>query len=388
MIRKSALKGFTTPNMKERLIISMFADDTTVYLAEDDDFNDLTMILEKWCIASGAKFNVGKTEIIPIGDAEYRKEVISTRKSRDDSSQIPDSIHIAKDGEPVRALGAFVGNNIENGSVWTPTIEKIEASLKRWAKSFPTLDGKRLIVNMEVGGRTQYRTMVQGMSEATRKYLDKLIRQFYWGGNSAYVGADTTNLPHEMGGLKGLSLTDKIKAIHAMRAVRLLDLENQPRWAIITNHLLSKNIPSQFGPIDQRSARNMYLQNWEAAKRESKSAASFFTREMIKTTDELGLRLWTNHPSEKVKRDMPIWLHPASKKGRTASDASTYWTRCQRDKHKITTVGEMTDFVSELDTHVHVPHTDPERDSVHDCACEMCATDEAKGCLAQASQLV
>lgn len=39
-------------------------------------------------------------------------------------------------------------------------------------------------------------------------------------------------------------------------------------------------------------------------------------------------------------------------------------------------------FISQLDTHTHIPHTDPERDSVHDCACEMCTIDETKGCLA------
>ncbi|KAF5335692.1 hypothetical protein D9611_009597 [Ephemerocybe angulata] len=185
-----------------------------------------------------------------------------------------------------------------------------------------------------------------------------------------------------MGGLKGLNLADKIKVIHIMRAVRFLDLEFPPRWAIITRYLLAKNIPSQYGPIDHRSAQNMYLLNWAAAKPESKSAASLFTREMIKTAEEFGLCLWTNHPSEKVKRDMPIWLHPASKKSRTASDASTYWTRCQRDKHNIHTVGEMHDFVAQLESHTRVLHEDPERSSDHDCACAMCSADEAKGCLA------
>jgi hypothetical protein len=32
-----------------------------VYLDSSDDFETLTDILDEWCIASGAKFNIGKT---------------------------------------------------------------------------------------------------------------------------------------------------------------------------------------------------------------------------------------------------------------------------------------------------------------------------------------
>ncbi|KAF5380150.1 hypothetical protein D9615_006149 [Tricholomella constricta] len=126
MIRKSHLKGFPIPNTPERLIISMFADDTTVFLAKDDRLEDITALLERWCIASGAKFNVDKTEIIPIGDKEYRDTIIRTRGEEEGRPPIPANIKIARQGEPVRALGAFVGNGVENGGVWTPTIEDIE----------------------------------------------------------------------------------------------------------------------------------------------------------------------------------------------------------------------------------------------------------------------
>lgn len=61
MIRKSELKGFKCVGREYRVIVSLFADDTTVYLSEKDKYSDLDNILKLWCRASGAKFNISKT---------------------------------------------------------------------------------------------------------------------------------------------------------------------------------------------------------------------------------------------------------------------------------------------------------------------------------------
>lgn len=381
MIRDSALKGFTTPQATERLIISMFADDTTVFLSEDDNFEKLTELLDNWCIASGAKFNVGKTEIVPIGSKEYRDQVVQSRKGQQNHPPIPDNIKIAKEGEPVRALGAFVGNGIEECSVWTPTIETIETALKRWQRSHPTVDGKRLIINMEVGGRTQYRTTVQGMPLSVEKHLNKTIREFYWGGKAAYVSAETLALSLDKGGLKSIDLGARREAIHLMRLKRYME---RPRWAPIVDALLALNIPKQNGNILPRSAINCFTQNWNPAKQTNRSSAPLPIREMIKTANKYGTSLWTNHPSESLKREMPIWLHLGSKRRRHASDANDLWAKCQRDKHDIKTTGEMFDHARKESEHTLTPAegTLPSPNSATPvrCECDDCKKDRAKGC--------
>ncbi|KAF9552529.1 hypothetical protein CPC08DRAFT_620877, partial [Agrocybe pediades] len=72
MLRDSNLTGFHLQRDIERLIVTLFADDTTVYLSEHDSFDELQRILTRWCQASGAKSNVAKTVIIPAGTEEYR----------------------------------------------------------------------------------------------------------------------------------------------------------------------------------------------------------------------------------------------------------------------------------------------------------------------------
>lgn len=130
MLRVSELEGYRIPNLKEHIVAMLFADDTTVYLSKNDKFEHLLEILDQWCIASGAKFNINKTVVIPIGTPEYRSEVIVKRKIGDNQSEIPEDIQIAPDGEASRILGAFLGNNVDDAAPWTSILEDIESRLQ------------------------------------------------------------------------------------------------------------------------------------------------------------------------------------------------------------------------------------------------------------------
>ncbi|KAE9383053.1 hypothetical protein BT96DRAFT_869449, partial [Gymnopus androsaceus JB14] len=214
MIRASNLEGYQIPGEAERLIVNLFADDTSAFLKATDSFEDLQEILGKWCLASGAKFNLAKTNIIPIGTEEYCKEVILTRKTMPNKAPLAGNLHIAKSGEAVRILGAWFGNKISSEQVWAPVLEKIDTNLARWSKSNPTMEGRRHIVQMIIGGMTQYLTVVQGMPEAIEKRLTKRINTFLWkekGYNP--VNQKVICGPVERGGRKVLDIKVRNEAI-------------------------------------------------------------------------------------------------------------------------------------------------------------------------------
>ena len=112
MLRESNLKGFTIPGLEDRILTSLFADDTTVFLSVNDNYNTLQGIHDLWCLAARAKFNVNKTEIIPVGNRDYRATVVETRKFGLPEFSFGQEIKIAGDGVPTRNLGAWVGNNV------------------------------------------------------------------------------------------------------------------------------------------------------------------------------------------------------------------------------------------------------------------------------------
>ena len=145
------IKGFSVPGLIDKLAIKLFANDTNLYLSREDNLQTVQGILDEWCEISGAKFNQEKTEIIPIGREEHRHNVVATRKlSPRDPTPLPEGTRIARDGDAVRMLGAWIGNRIEDITPWEPIINKINTKLGRWKRTHPSLNGRKIITQMIV----------------------------------------------------------------------------------------------------------------------------------------------------------------------------------------------------------------------------------------------
>lgn len=119
MLRNSTkIKGYLIPGIVDRIKVNMYTDDTTVYLSKEDKYSDLEEILKLWCLASGAKFNLEKTEILPIGSKTHRTHVIEQRKINTLDNPWNTSVKVAKGGCPIRSLGAWVSNDVDQAMSW------------------------------------------------------------------------------------------------------------------------------------------------------------------------------------------------------------------------------------------------------------------------------
>ncbi|EPQ51597.1 hypothetical protein GLOTRDRAFT_21383, partial [Gloeophyllum trabeum ATCC 11539] len=197
------IHGFKIPGLIDEIKLTLFADDTTVYLPKTARLHNLTESLSMWCTASGAKFNTEKTEIIPIGSKMHRLTVLATRRLHQDDDPLPTSIHIVKDGEAIRSLGAWIGNNTNDATPWEAIIDKIAQHLTYLARGHPTLFSKTYMVQQTVGGMTQYLAKVQGMPPNIVTALEKLIRIFIWedAATNPPVALSQLYMPKENGGL-------------------------------------------------------------------------------------------------------------------------------------------------------------------------------------------
>ncbi|KAF8184119.1 hypothetical protein K438DRAFT_1599014, partial [Mycena galopus ATCC 62051] len=216
MIKNSNLRGYSIPGAAERAVVQLSADDTTVYLHEQDRFEDLKDILDRWCLASGARCNSSKTEIIPFGKDSYREFLIATRRLNPVDEAIPGGIHIAKEGEAVRILGGIVGNGIDAFAVWAPILDKIDSDYlqyERWTNINPTMDMRKNIDQIVVGSRTQYLTQVNRMPQAVLKHVLNSQRELMNEGKSSMVSRDQLMAPRERGSLGMLDLEARNTAL-------------------------------------------------------------------------------------------------------------------------------------------------------------------------------
>ena len=364
MLRNSHLQGMKIPGVLDKVLTSLFADDITAFLSALDKFSDLQSILETWCTASTAKFNVGKTVVIPVGSKTYRSELILTRKLHPDHDPIPLDIHIAHDREATRILGAWIGNDIDPESQWSPTIEKIDLNLHRWGMSHPTIEGRRLIIQMIVAGMSQYLTKVQGMPPSVEKTLTTKIQHFMWDSTakSPPVSNIALSQSHSLGGKKVLHLESRNKAIHLTWLQSYLTLGPQrPTWAYIADSLIALNIlKSQTAKIDIHSCINTFLQNWHTGLT-SRSHLPSDLIQMLKVGRDFGVCFDSLQFPQHHKTALPIWLHLNSNTNLQKLHLKKE-AKCLRINHHVVTVRHLQKEASRTAQH----------QNRRNCACHQC----------------
>jgi ribonuclease HI len=366
------LEGYQIPGLDRKLVVALFADDTTVYLSQNDRLDDLNAILDTWCQASGAKFNVNKTEVIPIGSKEHRSKVAERRTLHDDDEEPPNTVRIAKDGEWVRILGAPIGNGFSAEMPWNPTIEKIRKSMNMWSRARLTIQGKRLIVQMIVGGMSQFRTAVQGMPEGVVKELTSIIREFVWDGKRPLLSMEYIQLPQEEGGMGILDLDTRNEAIDVERLKRYLNMnEKRCTWGYVVDALIQMSDPK---PDYEGKKTNFMLQNWTVPTQGrgwGHELPQSVVR-MLKTANKHKATVEALRVDEKVLGLMPAWHHIGKKRARRRNQR----TDCIYETHGVRTIADLLKITKRIgrdkgaQKHSHNPR----------CKCNDCKSDRALGC--------
>ncbi|KAL7279519.1 hypothetical protein ACG7TL_007362 [Trametes sanguinea] len=362
MIRKSGIKGINIPNTREALKATLFADDTTAYLSENDDFATLQNVLDTWCAAAKARFNISKTEIIPIGNAAYREEMVDTYRRTGSWKNLPRNARIAADGEPVRILGAWMGNRLDECGVWSPKVDLIKSILERWTRSRPTLEGKRHVVQMFAGGMSQFLTTVQRMPKNVVNRLNTVIRNYLWNDrHTPPVRMEFMFLPVEMGGFQILDLEARNESIDIMWLKDYLNYRDRPLWAYIADDILAKVVPARCIPTETELRINPFLQNWKPTKNQ----LPLELKAIMLVGKKYGLRMEGRAFSRDILRSLPMWDHAQASKQKLRSLSSrSLATKCLKYKHKLVTVGDFESFAAE--------RTDPGHQTRRRCECDRC----------------
>ena len=373
MRNSNDLEGLSIPGIDEKLIVNLFADDTTVYLNKRDRFNNLEKVLKSWCEVSGAKFNMEKTEIIPIGTKPHRERIVDTRKiNPEDEDTLDQRIHVAKDGEPVRSLGAWIGNKINDPTPWEIVLDKIKRKLNLWAKSNPTLYGKQLIIQAIVGGHTQFLAKAQGMPAHIEEALIKIIRDYVWDNDiHLRIALDYLHYPLDQGGLNILDITSRNEAIELvwLRDYLNLTTSRQP-WAIVTDILINATAPPGTSAV---AVTNAFLQSWHPPSQgpRMESLNEGIVR-MLRTARKYKTNLAAIRLSPGVKASLPAWYHPYTE----ARPMTNIQAKCLLNNHAIKTVADLIKSANKS--------SEQAQDNVHitdlACICMKCVHDRRKGC--------
>jgi len=367
------LRGLQAPGLTEKLIAKLLADDIALYLSHHDRFDHVLQILHAWCEVLGAKLNIEKTEIIPIGSPTHRENVVNTRKlNPQDQIELEPHIRIAADGIAVRYLGAWIGNKVNESTPWEPIIDKINKTLTLWEKAHPSMMGRKLIIQAVVGGHTQFLTKAQGMPDNIVSALTKIIRDFMWEEDSSpRIALDLLQCPRDQGGLDLLDLKVRNEAIELIWLKSYLNFSpSRPEWAVITDLTIAAK--AHRGTV-KSAAKHPFLQTWKATlqSRGPKQLGSDTIR-MLKAAKKHNANLAAIRVAINLQSQLPAWYHIASEK----SPMTTAASKCLQTKHKVSTIGDMLRTSARLQNqNGPVQHF-----ALPNCPCTDCTHDRSLAC--------
>lgn len=379
MLRRSELRGIDSPDGANRLIANLFADDTTVFLHSSDSFAALEHILQCWCKASRARFNIAKTSIVPFGSPDYRQRVITTRRLNRNSPPIAQSIEIVKDGDATRLLGGRIGNKLSPDTIWNPTLNKLETRMAFWSARdrYPDLWMRKMFSDWLPAGMTQYLAACQDMPPSIIKRVNRLQISFIWKGATHHtVNEETLYRPKTEGGMGIISLGSRITAIHIMRLKAWLAAEKRPRWATFAIKLMGKTLAqNQPAKIHPNLRLNPFTQTWNAPTKPDLTAHwPPELKAMMDSARTQHVSLEPIAPAQSLRETMPVWYHKGLYPERVAHRVDMWEvmkysnSKCLINNHHIQTM---------RDLYLHTESRDlPEEDEQHRddvlCTCAPC----------------
>lgn len=200
MIRRSELRGIRINDKLPRVIVSVYADDTSVYLHESDNIEVLNRCLDTFCTASTARFNRVKTEIIPMGTEEFRTQFCQQRGVRQICATDA-ATRIARDGESVRILGSWQGNHIEVSQQFTEIMDKQNRISRAWSSSHPSIAGRVRIAKALIVSRALYLMTVNCIPKEILTRMEKTVKNFIWEGQKGTIAWERAIRPRKEGGI-------------------------------------------------------------------------------------------------------------------------------------------------------------------------------------------
>jgi len=367
------IKGIMVPGIENAIKIKLFADDTNLFLNKDDRLDHVQEILNQWCEASGARFNIEKTEIIPMGKENHRKDVADLRKiNPQDTNPLPEKICIAQDGEAVRILSAWIGNKVNDVTPWEPILDTIRKKLGLWEKAHPTLNGRRIIVQTIVGGHTQFLAKAQGMPKYVEEALSKITCQFIWGAETKpRIAMHTLQRPIDEGGLNFLDIKARNEAIEIIWLKAYLNFSpSHQQWATVTDHIIFATAPEY--PVKE-ARDNPFLQTWIVPL---KGPRATFLNDDIRRMLKIARTYKTNLAAIKMNpyllSQLPAWYHLSAEQ-RPLNNMST---KCLIQKHHVTRVADLVKTSARL----RHPLQYPTHQRNQDCECQECTKDRDLRC--------
>ena len=230
-IRKNTQNGLEVniQNCNKYIQVTQLADDTTVFLRNEQAIKNCLNIITEFGNVSGLKLNLEKTEGLWLGRGRNRRDNFEG---------------INWDKDSIKALGVYFGYNKQENEEknWRNKIITIKQILNRWKYRDLTMQGRILIIKTLALSQIVYLISSLCVPEWLINEINKEFYSFVWKYKRDKISRKVLiNMP-ENGGMKMLELRSFCLAAKAVWAQRLYNSKDET-WTIIPKkHMEQCNI--------------------------------------------------------------------------------------------------------------------------------------------------
>ena len=172
----------------------LFADDTLIFC--DADLGQLIFlrhVLTWFEAASGLKTNLGKLELVPVGEVSNVDSLV-------------DILGCELGSIPLKYLGLLLGAGFKEKAIWDPILEKKEKKLAEWKRLYISEGGHVTLIKSTLSNLPTYFLSLFPIPVSVANCIEKLQRDFLWGGMGEekrfhLVNWDLICMPIQHGGL-------------------------------------------------------------------------------------------------------------------------------------------------------------------------------------------
>jgi hypothetical protein len=149
---------------------SLFADDTLIFCeANPEQIRYVRLILLCFEAGSGLRVNLGKSEIVAIGEVEDIGELANI---------LGCSIAIL----PMKYLGLPLGASYMDKAMWTSVIVQLECRLPGWMRLYLSKGGRLTLIKSTLSNILTYFLSFFHVLTSVANIIEKVQRDFLWGG--------------------------------------------------------------------------------------------------------------------------------------------------------------------------------------------------------------
>ena len=350
------LRGLVLKSAKVSLKISLFADDSSLFVQNVFEMKLAISIVQLFCQAAGMKLNAAKTEGVWLGNYEGTPP-----------AGCPPGIKWLKRGEPIRILGYWLGRGVDESLVWAQVENKLSQRLAGWKGRSLTPLGRSLALKVMIMSCVWYLAFNITMKPARANRLRSVFWNFIWRGDTnldlhtslkttaGHISREVAMSKYCDGGIQAIDFLDQVQAMRVKWLKLLLEPSHEAKWKAVVNARLCTALAPWF-----RSAHACicYKKFTPTIKHDlptiwRETFAAFTNLNPQRTPDAA--------PSKLAVLRTPLWGNPEMGLGLTAR-----WQRWAEGD--IRTVGDIWDQDAQDWATLRSMSPDPDRFTVRDYA--------------------